>query len=134
MRFTDITLTPIKIERKTAYLAFSAKVAAIYREHGALRVVDCWQAADEGDASGFHAEGARSEYEDVVLPDFRKAANVAADETVFVSWVEWPDRKTRDIGLAKATSDPRIQPAAGEDAIFDGRRLIAGGFTVELDV
>ncbi|WP_413775059.1 DUF1428 family protein [Brucella sp. JSBI001] len=66
-------------------MAFSAKVAAVYCEHGALRVVDCWQAADQDDATDFHAEGARPDYENVVLPDFRKAANAAADETVIVS-------------------------------------------------
>ena len=134
MIFADIYITPVQADRKAAYLEFSKKVAAVYREHGALRVVDCWQAEDEGDQADFHAAGAREEYATgAPLPDFRRAAGARPGETVVVSWVEWPSREARDKGLAAATADPRIQPRPGEEAIFDGRRLIAGGFSMELD-
>jgi uncharacterized protein YbaA (DUF1428 family) len=46
---------------------------------------------------------------------------------VVLSWTEWPDKATRDRGLAAAMADPRLQ-CAGEEAVFDGKRLIASGF------
>ena len=50
-----------------------------------------------------------------------------------LSWIEWPDRATRDAGMARVTADPRMQFAEGPPA-FDGRRLIAAGFLPMLDV
>jgi uncharacterized protein YbaA (DUF1428 family) len=50
-----------------------------------------------------------------------------------MSFVEWPDKVTRDVGMEKLTSDPRMrfddQPPA-----FDGTRLIAAGFKPMLTV
>lgn len=44
-----------------------------------------------------------------------------------VSFVEWPDKATRDAGMEKVTRDPRIQ-FHDRPAVFDGQRLIAAGF------
>ena len=66
--------------------------------------------------------------------DFRKAAGAGPDETVVISYVEWPDKATRDAGMAKVTADPRML-FADMPPVFDGRRLIAGGFLpIPLDV
>lgn len=134
MTFTDVTIVPVPTGNKQAYLGFSRRIAEIYREHGALRVVDCWQAADASDDADFHAADAMANYAPGSLPNFRKLAGAADAETVVVSFVEWPNREARDKGVKAATTDPRIQPARGEESIFEGGRLIAGGFTVELDV
>ncbi|MDB5473168.1 MAG: hypothetical protein JWP99_471 [Devosia sp.] len=137
MSYIDGYLTPVRVDRKEAYRTFSATTAAIYKEYGALRVVDCWQDAEPQDASMFHAEAARDALHDgnnEPAPDFRTAAGARSDEVVVFSWMEWPDKATRDTGLEKILADPRIQPKEGEDTIFEGRRLIAGGFTVILDV
>jgi len=40
----------------------------------------------------------------------------------------------RDLGVKAVAVDPRIQATVDEEPVFDGRRLIVGGFTVELDV
>ena len=45
----------------------------------------------------------------------------------------WPDKATRDAGMAKVMADPRM----GEDVNpmpFDGGRLIFGGFESLLEV
>ena len=81
-------------------------------ELGATRVLECW-----GD-----------DVPDGELTDFRKAVQAKPDETVVFSWIEWPDKATRDAGMAKIMSDPRFSPEANPMP-FDGKRMIFGGFT-----
>lgn len=133
MAFLDITIVPVATAKKAAYLAFSRRMAEVYREHGALKVTDCWQ-ADGADDEDFHASDAMDDYAPGSLPDFRKLAGAADDETVVVSFTEWPNRDARDRGVKAATTDPRVQATVHEDPVFDGRRLVAGGFRVELVV
>jgi uncharacterized protein YbaA (DUF1428 family) len=133
MTFMDITIVPVPTENKSAYLEFSRRVAAIYQEHGALRVIDCWQAEDASSEADFHAEAAMAAYPAGTLPSFRKLARVADGQTVVVSLTEWPSREARDLGVRGVLADPRIADTIEEEPVFDGSRLIAGGFTVEMD-
>ena len=55
------------------------------------------------------------------------AAGANAGETVVISYIEWPDKATRDSGMEEVTSDPRMQFECLPPT-FEGRRLIAGGF------
>lgn len=132
MTYIDGYLTPVHVDKKEVYRAFSAKLAPIYREYGALRVVDCWHDELE-DASKFHAEGARDSLRDKDVRDFKTAVGAEAGESVIFSWMEWPDKATRDAGLEKVLADPRVQPKDGEEMTFEGRRVLAGGFAVILD-
>ena len=136
MTYVDGYLTPLRPEMRNAYIELSLRTAAVYKEYGALRVVDCWQDGTPQDPAGFHAEGARSAFDapDGPSRDFPHAAGADEDEIVLFSWMEWPDKATRDEGLAKVLSDPRVQPQEGEVVVFDGRRLVAGGFDVVVDV
>ena len=63
------------------------------------------------------------------LTDFRKAVQAKDDETVVFSWVEWPDKATRDAGMKKMMdgSDPRMDPEKNPMP-FDDKRMIFGGF------
>lgn len=135
MAYVDGYLIPIRHDRREAYKAHSAKVAAIYREHGALRVVDCWMDEEPQSSGAFHAEGARAALDEASegARDFRMAAGAGPDEAVVLSWTEWPDKAARDAGLAQALADPRLQPGDDEEVIFEGRRLVSGGFAVILD-
>jgi uncharacterized protein YbaA (DUF1428 family) len=87
----------------------------MFVEMGALRVVECW-----GD-----------DVPDGTLTDFRKAVKAEADEDVIFSWIEWPDKATRDAAMAKMMdpdfADPRMDPAKNPMP-FDGKRMIFGGF------
>ena len=47
------------------------------------------------------------------------------------SWVEWPDKATRDAGWEKVMADERMQ-TAGEPP-FDGKRMMWGGFAPILE-
>ena len=75
------------------------------------------------------------------VTDFRRAVLAEADETVCFSWIEWPDKATRDAAFAKMSewmenpekADPRMDPAKNPMP-FDGKRMIFGGFTAVVDM
>ncbi len=134
MAYVDGDPIPVRRDRKRSCAAFSAKVAAIHREHGALRVVDRWMDEAPQGSKTFHAEGARAALDEAkeAARDFRTAAGAGPDEAVVLSWTEWPDKAARDAGLARPLADARLQP--GEDeVILEGRRPISGGLAVILD-
>lgn len=128
MTYIDGYLIPIAIDKLDAYKVFSEKIASVYREYGATRIVDCL--LDPGDGEQFHADEARDALADAgPLRDFVAAADAGPGETVILSWTEWPSKAARDAGLKKVLSDPRVQPKPDEEMLFEGRRLVAGGFT-----
>ena len=49
------------------------------------------------------------------------------------SWIEWPDKATRDAGMEKVMKDPRMNPA-DNPMPGDGARMIYGGFAAVLEV
>lgn len=136
MSYFDGYLIPVPTAKLDAYKDFSEQVAKVYREYGAVRIVDCLLDPDTSNGAEFHAVEARDALDETDKPlrDFPTAAAVKAGETVILSWTEWPSKAARDAGLAKALSDPRVQPQDGQEVLFEGRRLIAGGFVTLMDV
>lgn len=130
MPYIDAFLAPVPRANRAAYEALARLSAVVVKEHGALRVVECW--LDEGGPSAdtYHGDSARLDV--AAYAGFASAAGAGPHETVVLSWIEWPDRATRDAGMARVTADPRMQFAEGPPA-FDGRRLIAAGFLPMLD-
>lgn len=61
------------------------------------------------------------------VTSFPKAVQATEDEVVFFSWITYGSREERDAINAKVMADPRMQ---GEEwkAVFDGQRMIYGGF------
>jgi len=125
MSYIDCFLVPVPRANKAAYEELARVSAKVVKEHGALSVIECWLDESRPAADTYHgAEAKQSQQE---YASFVKAAGAREDETVVVSYVEWPDKATRDAGMEKVTNDPRMQ--FGDRApTFDGRRLIAGGF------
>ena len=116
MIYIDGFVAPVKPgASREAYVAFAEKAAPIFKDHGAIRVVEGW-----GD-----------DVPDGTLTDFRRSVQATEGETIVFSWVEWPDRATRDAGMKKVMEDPRMQP--GDEMPFDGKRMIFGGFQVVVD-
>jgi len=113
--YVDGSLLPVPDGKKEAFGAWAAKVAAVFCEHGAVRVVDAW-----GDA-----------VPDGEVTDFKGAVKATEEEKVVFGWVEWPSKAVRDTAWPAVMGDPRIHP---EEELFDGRRMIYGGFTPILDV
>lgn len=131
MRYVDAFLIPVPLARKDAYRSLAARASVVLKESGALRVVECWlDATSDALAESYHAIEAResnSELHNRASTAFRHAADANEEEGVVLSWVEWPDKSTRDRGMKQAMEDPRMQ-FSNEEPVFDGSRLIASGF------
>ncbi|MDB5945137.1 MAG: hypothetical protein JWQ33_163 [Ramlibacter sp.] len=109
MTYVDGFVAAVPTAGRDAYLQHAKSAAAVFKEHGALSVVECW-----GD-----------DVPDGKLTSFPLAVQRKADETVVFSWITWPSRSARDAGMAKVMADPRL---ANVEMPFDGKRLIYGGF------
>jgi len=116
MSYVDGFVTPVLEANREAYLEHAEKTAAMFKEHGALAVVECW--GDDVPAGK--------------LTSFPLAVKCEPGETVVFSWITWPSRAVRDEGWKKLMADPRMQPGA-MPMPFDGKRLIYGGFEVLLE-
>lgn len=114
--YIDSFVMAVPTARKDEYVAHCSKGDSIFIEFGATRVVECW-----GDDV---PEGKTT--------DFRMAVKAKEDETVAVGWIEWPDKETRDAGMAKMMADDfddeRLNPETNPMP-FDGKRMIYGGFS-----
>jgi uncharacterized protein YbaA (DUF1428 family) len=111
MAYVDGFVIAVPNANKQAFLEHAAKFNPFFLEFGATRVVECW--GDDVPAGK--------------VTDFQRAVQAKDDETVVFSWVEWPDKATRDAGMAKMMEDPRMDPVANPMP-FDGKRMIFGGF------
>jgi uncharacterized protein YbaA (DUF1428 family) len=88
----------------------------IFKDQGATRVVEGW--ADD------------ISYGKVT--DFYRAMQAKDSEAVVFSWIEWPDKATRDAGMKKVMEDARMKQS-GEAIPLDGSRMILGGFRAIVD-
>lgn len=117
MSYIDGFVLAVRTADKTAFTQLARKTDPVFIEHGAVRVFECW-----GDDVPVGK-----------LTDFRRAVQATDDETVVFSWIEWPDKATRDAGMAKVMQDPRMNPEQFKP-IFDGKRMIFGGFTPVIEL
>ncbi len=115
MGYVDGMLAAVPEDGRETYADFAAKVAAIFREHGASRVIDAW--ADD--------------VPDGKVTDYRRAVKAGTGETVVYSWVEWPSKEARNTGWQSVMADQRMHALKMP---FDGKRMIYGGFEPILDV
>ncbi|PZN32511.1 MAG: DUF1428 domain-containing protein [Proteobacteria bacterium] len=88
---------------------------SVFMDLGATRILECWE----------------DDVPEGKVTDFRRAVQARDDEAVVFSWVEWPDKPTRDAAMAKLPelmkTDPRMS-AETNPMPFDGQRMIFGGF------
>jgi uncharacterized protein YbaA (DUF1428 family) len=101
-------------ESKQGYVDFAERAGAIFLEYGALRVIDAW---------GADVPQGRN-------TDYHRAVHRKNGETVVYSWIEWPDKASRDAAWGKMMEDERMKSG---DMPFDGTRMMFGGFAPILD-
>jgi len=116
MTYVDGFVAAVPTANRETYRRHAEAAAVVFKEHGALRLVECW--GDDVPAGK--------------LTSFPMAVKAQPDETVVFSWITWPSREARDAGMQKVMADPRVKPESNPMP-FDGKRLIYGGFSVIVD-
>lgn len=117
MSYIDGFIAAVPTANREAYKKHAAQAAALFKEKGALKVVECWgDDVPEGKVTSFTMAVQRKE-----------------DETVVFSWITWPSRQARDEAWKVLMEDPRMRHEANPMP-FDGKRLIYGGFETILEV
>jgi uncharacterized protein YbaA (DUF1428 family) len=113
MTYIDGFVAAVPTAKRKEYAKHAEMAAPVFKEHGALKIVECW-----GD-----------DVPEGKLTSFPMAVRKKDDETVVFSWIVWPSKQVRDEGMKKVMTDPRAQPDVNPMP-FDGKRLIYGGFEV----
>jgi uncharacterized protein YbaA (DUF1428 family) len=120
MSYIDGFVIAVPTANKQKFIDHATLADGVFMDLGATRVVECW-----GD-----------DVSDGKVTDFRKAVRAENLETVVFSWIEWPDKATRDAAMQTMTewmnnpnhADPRMDPEKNPMP-FDGTRLIYAGFS-----
>jgi uncharacterized protein YbaA (DUF1428 family) len=117
MSYIDGFVIAVPKANRQKFIEHAQQADSVFMEYGATRVLECWG-------------------EDIKVgkqTDFRRAVQAREDETVVFSWIEWPDKATRDGAMKEMMSDPRLDPAVNPMP-FDGMRMIFGGFSPVVDL
>ena len=83
--YVDGYLLPVPEGKKEAYRAMAQKAAGKFKDYGAVRVVEAW-----GD-----------DVPEGKVTDYQRAVKAEDGEGIVYSYVEWPDKETRDAGWAE---------------------------------
>lgn len=111
MSYIDGFVLAVPTANKQKFIDHANTGDSKFIQYGATRVVECW-----GDDVPTGKQ-----------TDFQRAVQAKPDETIVFSWVEWPDKATRDAGVKKMMDDPDMDPKKNPMP-FDGMRMIYGGF------
>lgn len=111
MSYIDGFVLAVPAANKQAYIDHATASVPLFKEFGATRMVETWG----------------EDVPDGKVTDFKRAVKATDDEVVLFSWMEYPDKPTRDAAMEKIMSDPRMAEM-GADMPFDGTRMIFAGF------
>jgi len=113
--YADGFIVPVPEGKRDSYRELASKMAKVFRQHGALRVIE--SIADDVP----HGK----------VTDFYRSVKAEDGETVVFSFIEWPDKATRDEAWQKIMADESLKPEG--DMPFDGKRMFWGGFEKVID-
>lgn len=116
MTYVDGFVVAVADENKELYKKHAKAAAIAFKEHGALKLVECW-----GD-----------DVPDGEVTSFPMAVKCQPNETVVFSWTTWPSKQARNEGMKNAMADPRLNPDTNPMP-FDAMRMIYGGFEMIID-
>jgi len=113
--YTDGFVVPVPEAKTEAYREMASKMSKVFRQHGATRVLE---ALSDDVPKG-------------EVTDFYRAVKAEDGEKVVFSFIEWPDKATRDQAWEKIMADESLKPEG--DMPFSGQRMFWGGFEPILD-
>ena len=114
LAYVDAVVASVPDGKRQDIIDHVTKISALFRDHGALRVVDGW---------GVDVPAGK-------VTDFQRAVQAKPGETVVFGWIEWPDKPTRDAGRKAMMHDPRMREIRPP---YNGPLAIFGGFTPIID-
>ena len=113
--YTDGFVVPVPEGKVDAYRELASKMAKVFRQHGATRVV----------------EALSNDVDHGKVTDFYRAVKAEDGEKIVFSFIEWPDKQTRDQAWEKIMADESLKPEG--EMPFAGQRMFWGGFEPILD-
>ena len=113
--YVDGFVVPVPDGKREAYRELAAKMAKVFRQHGASRVIEAF-----GD-----------DVPKGQVTDFFRAVKAEDGEGVVFSFIEWPDQAVRDEAWKKIMEDESLKPQG--EMPFAGQRMFWGGFEKILD-
>ena len=117
MPYIDVYVMPVSPADLETYFDIARRCAPLWLEHGALAVTEM-----RGDDTPVG-----------LFTSFPRSVQLRDDEVVVCGFVTFRDRAHRDEVLAKVMADNRMNDAM-RDAPVDGKRMIWGGFEVQISV
>jgi uncharacterized protein YbaA (DUF1428 family) len=114
MSYIEGFVAAVPRANKDAYRKHVIDAAPKFKQLGATRMVETW-----GD-----------DVPDGKVTDFKGAVKAKSDEEIVFSWIEYPDKATRDKANEQIMSDPAMR---NMDMPFDGKRMIFAGFEPVVD-
>jgi len=119
MTYVDGFVVPVPRKNLKAYLAMAKKAAKVWKDHGALDYKEC--VADDVKPGKWTS--------------FPQSVKLKKGETVFFSYIVYKSRAARDKCMAKVMKDPRLAEMMDPKKMpFDGKRMIFGGFEVNVSL
>ena len=115
MSYIEGFVVAVPRANKDAYRKHAAEAAPYFKKLGATRQVENW-----GD-----------DVPDGKVTDFKGAVKAKPDEEIIFSWIEYPDKATRDKANKQMLNDPEMSDMS--DMPFDGKRMIFAGFEPVVD-
>ena len=111
MAYVQGFVIPVPTANREAFRTYAATAAGIFKELGALSVVECWgEDVPEGKVTSF-----------------RMAVQARPDETVVFAWAIWPSKAVCDEAMARSSAYPHFNRRCNP-LPFDGERMIHGAF------
>ena len=111
MHYVDGFVLAVPTNKREEYRLFAEKMAPLFKQYGALSVVECW-----GD-----------EVPEGKVTSFPMAVKCQPDETVVFSWIVWPSKAVKQKAMPEIFANPLFD-MPNASLPFDGKRMIFGGF------
>lgn len=112
MSYVDLFLVPLPPNNTAEYQEQIAVFVDVMKDYGLL----------------YYCEALGDDVPRGESTDFYRAVAAQVDEKIVGGFALWPDKQTRDRAWSEGMKDPRLAAIDGHKRLFDGKRMVYGGF------